>query len=231
MLKRLIKRFLGRFGWEIRRRGPESTSRLFEYRREDGSFDYDRYRRVQIDGNRNKLDKVWACEETIAFLAKYIRGRIAEPTFGICHGSRRGKEQAWFRRHLGCEVIGTEISDTASDFPHTIQWDFHEAKAEWLGAADFIYSNAFDHAYDPEKCLNAWMSCLKPNGICLIEHSSRHERASELDPFGAKIEVMPYLILNWGRGRYFVSDILDAPKKASESLRYDCCLVLQSARA
>ena len=39
---------------------------------------------------------------------------------------------------------------------------------------------------DPEKCLNSWMSCLRPGGLCIIEHSSRHEAqaANELDPFG-----------------------------------------------
>ncbi|MBK6621188.1 MAG: hypothetical protein IPG32_10020 [Saprospirales bacterium] len=51
---------------------------------------------------------------------------------------------------MNCEVIGTEISDSASKFSHTIEWDFHEVKPEWIGRADFIYSNSFDHSYDPE---------------------------------------------------------------------------------
>ena len=75
--------------------------------------------------------------------------------FGICHGTRRGKEQEWFRKYLGCGVIGTEISDTVEQFPHTIEWDFHETKAEWINSADFIYSNSLDHSYDPKKCLTA----------------------------------------------------------------------------
>jgi hypothetical protein len=47
--------------------------------------------------------------------------------------------------------MGTEISDTAGQFPYTIQWDFHKTKAEWIDATDFIYSNCFDHSYDPQK--------------------------------------------------------------------------------
>lgn len=42
-----------------------------------------------------------------------------------------------------------------------------------IDATDFVYSNSFDHSYDPEKCLNAWMSCLKKGGICILEHTSQ----------------------------------------------------------
>jgi hypothetical protein len=122
-------------------------------------------------------------------------------------------------------TIGTEISDSAEQFPNTIQWDFHEVKPEWIGAVDFIYSNSFDHTYDPEKCLNAWMSCLKPGGVCILGHSSGHEQAHELDPFGAHVARMPYLILTWGKGKYFVREILDAPSKKS-SLKYMKYIVL-----
>ena len=106
--------------------------------------------------------------------------------------------------------MGTEISETAKNFQNTIQWDFHKIKPEWLGAADFVYSNALDHSYDPPLCLNQWMLCLKDDGICIIEHSSGHENSNELDPFGAPIELMPYLVLKWSQGRFFVTEILNA---------------------
>jgi len=96
--------------------------------------------------------------------------------------------------------MGTEISDTATQFPNTIQWDFHEVKPEWVGAVDFIYSNSFDHTYDPERCLNAWMSCVRSGGMCILEHSSLHGTggATQLDPFGAELSQMPYLIARGG---------------------------------
>lgn len=199
--------------------------RLYRYQRDDGSFDYERYREVQTAGNKRKLDKVFAVEENIAFLAEWLRARMT-PQFGLCHGTRRGKEQEWFRKHLGCEVIGTEISDTATQFPHTIQWDFHEVKPEWVDAVDFIYSNSLDHSYDPKKALDAWMRCVRPGGgVCLLEHTSRHEHATELDPFGAGIDEMPGLIAAWGEGRYRVSDVLDAPS-VSPSVKYCRYLVV-----
>ncbi len=187
---------------------------LYSYEDSHGNFDYERYRRIQEEGNRRKIQNVWVLKENIAFLSTYIRRTVGVPVFGICHGTRRGNEQKWFRECLGCEVIGTEISDTASDFPDTIQWDFHEVRAEWVGAVDFIYSNSLDHSYDPEKCLNQWIRCLQSGGICILEHSTLHgaTNTSELDPFGADIALMPYLITKWGSGRYCVRELLDAPR-------------------
>ena len=213
----MLKRLLGKRPHPPRRAPGSPGYVLYQYLREDGSFDYERYRDTQQRGNKGKINNVWVLEENVAFLSSYIRERIPQPRFGICHGTRRGKEQEWFRKYLGCEVIGTEISETATTFPHTIQWDFHEVRPEWVGAADFIYSNSFDHSYDPQKCLTAWMRCLRPGGMTILEHSSLHEPqgASELDPFGADLVEMPYLITTWGDGRYGVRQLLPAPAKGS----------------
>ena len=179
--------------------------------------------------NKQKIDNVWVLEENIAFLADYIRNSNTDvPQFGICHGTRRGKEQEWFSKYLGCKVIGTEISDTAENFPNTLQWDFHETKAEWIDAVDFVYSNSFDHSYDPEECLNAWMSCVKSGGICIIEHTSKHSplSANQLDPFGAHLVVMPYLIARWGKGQYGVHELVEAPAKR-DNTDYVCFIIVK----
>ena len=230
MFKSAIRSVLRSRGYDIVRVrsnvSGNSGFEVYEYLRRDGCFDYGAYRLAQAEGNKGKLANVWVLEENIAFLADYIRRRVTNIKFGLCHGTRRGKEQQWFRQYLQCDVLGTEISDTATQFPHTIQWDFHEAKPEWVGGVDFIYSNSLEHSYDPEKCLNAWMSCLTRDGLCIIEHTSGHERASEMDPFGALISQMPYLILRWGNGAYAVREILDAPA-VRETLRYASYLVIQ----
>ncbi len=209
-----LDRLANFFGYEVLIRSRQvqihGGLQLYQYQRSDGSFDYDRYRRVQIVGNRRKLDHMWVREENIAMLSYYIRKNIPDPRFGICHGTRRGKEQEWFSKYLHCDVLGTDISDTANEFPNTIQWDFHDVKKEWLDNVDFIYSNSFDHTYDPQKCLNAWMSCMNANGLCIIEHSSGHERATELDPFGAPVAEMPYFVLKWASGRFCVTEVLSA---------------------
>jgi hypothetical protein len=219
MFKRLVRTFFYPTRHEARRVSKNREELpgyvLYHYLNKDGSFDYQKYRKIQADSNKMKIDNVWVIEENIAFLSEYIKNLIQSPQFGICHGTRRGKEQEWFRKYLGCEVIGTEISNTADTFPYTIQWDFHEVKSEWLDSVDFIYSNSFDHSYDPEKCLNAWTSCLRKGGLCFIEHSSLHEPmgASERDPFGADIVLMPYLITTWGKGKYGVRELLTPSAK------------------
>lgn len=184
---------------------------LYKYFDNNGNFNYEEYEKVQTAGNKKKLKLTWVLKSDIVFLSDYIISNLRSVDFGICHGTRRGKEQAWFRDYLDCEVIGTEISDTATKFSNTIQWDFHEVKSEWIGSVDFIYSNSLDHSYDPEKCINAWMSCLKSNGVCILEHTTSHETITRLDPFGAKRDIMPYLILEWGRGKYSVREILTNP--------------------
>lgn len=232
MLKRTVRSIFGQFGYEIRRLPKNRTESpgviIHSYLKKDGSFDYDKYRQIQEDGNKRKINNVWVIEENVVFLSNYIKSMVQSPHFGICHGTRQGKEQEWFRKYLGCDVIGTDISVTAGTFPHTIQWDFHEVKPEWIDACDFIYSNSFDHSYNPEMCLNAWTSCLRKGALCIIEHSSQHESrcASELDPFKADIILMPYLITTWGKGRYGVREILTAPVK-SDGVSYLYFIIIQ----
>ena len=235
MITNLIKKFLALLGYEVRRKRSRLISlndghEIYQYIGPDGQFDYDQYKRIQTYGNKRKVDEIWVSEEHVSFLSNYIQSVIGQPKFGICHGTRNGAEQRWFRQYLNCDVIGTEISDNAEEFSDTIQWDFHETKPEWISAVDFIYSNAFDHSYDPERCLNSWMSCLRNGGICIIEHTPSHVHASEIDPFGVHISQLPYLILSWGKGRYYVREILDAPTPAYE-LEYGKFLIIESVRS
>ncbi|MDR5652075.1 class I SAM-dependent methyltransferase [Ruixingdingia sedimenti] len=150
--------------------------------------DYETYRRVQQDGNKAKLGAQYVQKGHVFFLAGYLERELGAVRFGLCHGVRRGKEQGWFRRRLkGAEVIGTDISETATQFPNTVQWDFHDPNPEWAGRADFVYTNSWDHAFDPERAFNAWVDALRPGGLLLLDHTPGHvpRSASALDPFGA----------------------------------------------
>lgn len=231
-MKSIISKALKSFGYEIKKtkgnRIDNNYFTLYQYTDKNGDFDYQKYKEVQVAGNKRKIESVWVQEENIKFLADYISKTKRNADFGICHGTRRGKEQEWFMKYLNNKVIGTEISDNAKDFPHTIQWDFHEVKEEWINNVDFIYSNSLDHSYDPEKCLNAWMSCLKPGGICIIEHSSvdTPDFTSDLDPFGAHLGFMPYIILTWAKGKYGVRELISTPVK-KEFATYSSFIILE----
>lgn len=179
---------------------PNKTG-LFEYR------DYDHYKEVQIEGNLKKIDSCFVKEDNVKFLSDFLKKEISNLNFGICHGSRKGKEQEWFRKYLDIDVIGTEISPTATKFPNTIKWDFHDVKDEWVNNVDFIYSNSFDHSYKPKECLDSWMSCIKKSGLLILEWTNEHAESNELDPFGSTLK--GYLKL--AEKKYKIKQILKSP--------------------
>lgn len=182
--------------------------------------DYETYRRVQEEGNKAKIRAQFVKKGHIFFLAEWMQAQRAGGAridFGLCHGVRRGKEQAWFRRKLGdADVIGTDISETATGFENTVQWDFHDDNPEWQGRADFVYSNSWDHAYDPGKAFAAWARCLKPGGWLLIDHTRGHmpKSSNVLDPFGATREAVVKILTDSCGAAGRVTEVLDRTSDA-----------------
>lgn len=189
------------------------------YLNEKGEFDYDKYKKIQEDANKRKINKVFVSRISVALLAGYMQRHFDKQIkFGLCHGTRRGLEQAWFREFLRCEVIGTEISETATKFPHTIEWDFHEVKPEWVGAVDFIYSNSWDHSFDPQRCFTAWASCLRTGGLMILEHSRAHTASatSFVDPFGIEVDALCALVSQVGGETMKVRDVIHCQDSSME---------------
>ena len=204
VIRRIANRFLRAVGLKIIPLRHDELHYQYDYA---GGFAA--YRETQIRWNKAKLDWVWADPLTLEQIASDIE-RHALKT-GICHGARNGFEVKWFRERLKTDVIGTDISETATEFPDMVVHDFHEARADWVGKFDFVYTNSLDQAFDPERALNAWADQLTSNGRIYIEHTlTGHSAAgaSEMDPFGAHPMIMPYLLFEWGRGKYQLADIL-----------------------
>lgn len=199
-------------------------SKLYKYP------NYQEYINNQIQANRQKLECIFVEEESIQLLSEYLKNNILlelkeekHPRqeldyFGICHGTRRGKEQEWFQKYLGIKVIGTEISPTATQFKDTIQHDFHEVKDEWIQKVDFIYSNSFDHSPEPEYCLDQWMKCIRPNGVIILEWTVQHgpEYSDKIDPYGASIDEYIKLI----NKKYKVIEILKRESKKRGEIKF-----------
>jgi SAM-dependent methyltransferase len=205
MLMRIVNRALAPFGVKVI---PKRLDDLF-YQHDYGAGGFEAYQRTQIHWNKAKLHKVWADAQTLEVVANDIERRDLKS--GLCHGARNGFEVAWLGKRLRAKVIGTDISETAADFPGMVVQDFHEPRDEWVGAWDFIYTNSLDQAFDPRKALDTWADQLAPNGCIYIEHTMAHSAAgaSHIDPFGAHPMAMPYLIFQWGRGKYGLADILE----------------------
>ena len=157
---------------------------------------YQEYLDTQIEFTEQKMvnNPSWVNPLDIQGLVRYIFEYNPDVKFGLCHGTRRGLEQIEFintfsKLNKDVKVIGTEINPSvAKKYPNTIEWDFSKIKDEWVNSVDFIFTNSFDHCYDPHKTLDLWMSCLNENGLCIIEWTESDINSRAGDPFGATYE-------------------------------------------
>ena len=141
---------------------------------------YDDYVKAQTKANVKKIKKVWVQKSTIS----KIYNKIPMAANILCHGTRNAAEQKYFSdMYPMANIIGTEISYTASDFPMTVQHDFHEVVNDWIGEFDIVYSNSFDHSYDPEKCMSTWANQLTNIGtLCIELQCGENNRSKATDP-------------------------------------------------
>lgn len=180
---------------------------------------YEEYVKCQVAANKKKSQNVWAKEKNIKAIAKYLKSR--KPEFGLCHGVRQGFEIDWFRKYLPlCATWGSEIGDIIH--PYTFKWDFNQPNEDWWGKFDFIYSNSFDHAYDPEVTLNIWAAQLKPKGLIILEYDRRQEHTGEIsrkvnktDPVSIRFNELIELVPKWIKGAK-IKDILNMPVVTQE---------------
>ena len=129
--------------------------------------DYDEYVKWQIQTNKEKKGWIYVKPATINQIAK---NKPFAATI-LCHGTRAAGEQTFFKKHFpNAEIIGTEISDNATEYPMTIQHDFNVQKPEWVGKFDIIYSNAIDHSIDPKATLSTWRDQLSQTGRLYVEY-------------------------------------------------------------
>ena len=175
--------------------------------------DYNHY----IEGQKTKQNyqDLWSKSDVIYQLAEYIKNNVPNPKIGICHGVRRGEEVKYFLDSFkqlnldSVKVIGTDICDFDIEEDNGIPvhpnvlypWDFHQIKDEWVDSIDFIYTNSFDHTFNPVELLDRWMICLNEDGICIIEWQDAssegtgvNEGSGDCDCFGATVKEIKELI-------------------------------------
>ena len=195
-IKNLINKTLIKFGYRISK--INTTGELFKIHKYKN---YEEYKDTQIFFNKQKINKVWADENTLKIVSNFLKENIkSEKIKGLCHGSRNGFEQKCFINEIpNAEVIGTDISETANDYDNSIVHDFHDEKKDWIENFDFVYSNSLDQSYDPEKALNTWINQVKKDRYVIIEHSDQHGVISsgKMDPFGVEANFFPYLLTEW----------------------------------
>jgi hypothetical protein len=166
--------------------------KIFEY---EG---YEDYVRAQVEANLAKLDVVWVTPQSVAAVCEH-RGQGVRRV--LCHGTRNAAEQLLFRSHYpSAEIIGTEISPTAVQFPMTCQWDMMWPNLDWFGMFDVVYSNAIDHALYPGQTVRTWLGQLAESGVLYIDHANgeRCNRSTRMDPLEISDEEMEALIVRCG---------------------------------
>jgi hypothetical protein len=135
--------------------------KVFEYK------NYNEYVESQKEANEHKQHMSFVDKKTIKKIFDICGPKIQNV---LCHGTRRGQEQEYFKYYYPkAEVIGSEIG--ISSWPMTVQHDFNEIREEWINKFDVIYSNSIDHAYDIENTITVWSNQLYDRGRMFIEKS------------------------------------------------------------
>ena len=67
-------------------------------------------------------------------------------------------------------------------YSNMIQHDMQELKEEWIDSVDMIYSNSYDHCYDPQKCMTNWVKCLTKTGLIFLHVGEYHFEDKRKDP-------------------------------------------------
>jgi len=190
---RVTNKALDAFGLEVRRKSADLY--LHEY------SSYEQYKETQVFHNKRKLERVWADERTLNLLVERVLQDFTNERelFALCHGTRNGFEQNHIASKLNVRIIGTDISDTAKQFPRSVQWDFHDRNEAWVGQCDFVYTNSLDQSWKPRSAIATWLDQLKKGGLLFIEHTEAHgaDGASEMDPFGVSPNYLPFVLCDW----------------------------------
>tara|TARA_B110001452_G_C15145410_1_gene398768 strand:+ start:279 stop:968 length:690 start_codon:yes stop_codon:yes gene_type:complete len=214
--KNLVNNLLFKVGYRISKiNNTNELVKIYEYK------DYDEYKESQIHFNKKKINHVWADEETLLIIINFLKKNINKnDILGICHGSRNGFEQSFFNKNFtNSKIIGTDISDTATNFKDSIVWDFHDENKEWINYFDFVYSNSLDQSFDPKKALSTWLNQINKNGFIIIEHSEQHGviASGKMDPFGVEANYFPYLISQWFGHKISIKIIQSIKKNKANS--------------
>ena len=131
---------------------------------------YEDYVKQQTITNKAKINNVWAVASNMKDIKNYCDEHNINVINILCHGTRNGAELQYFQNNFpDSGVLGTDISDTATQFPNTVQWDFHNVNDDWTGQFDIVYTNSWDHAYDFEKALDVWMGQLTDTGRLFLD--------------------------------------------------------------
>jgi len=158
--------------------------------------DYKEYLETQIETNILKSrgfgsGHCWAHDSELKAIGAMIVNE-APSTLGICHGVRTGHEVRVLRGYLQSDVIGTDLE--TNGFSDVYKWDFNQQNDEWVGRFGWVYSNAFDHCYDPEHTLEVWVDQTMVDGFVILHWTAEHEKINRVNCIGGGVNELEEVV-------------------------------------
>jgi len=150
----------------------------------------EQYRKAQIVRFHAKEERLWMQPATADEIARMARLHFGDQGAALCHGARNGRELHLLGDRLpGWTIIGTDIAPDCTKYPGMIHHDFHEPRPEWEGRMDIVYTNALDHALQPDRAVATWIQQLHPFGCLLVEWTPSHAgHTNNADCFAATLD-------------------------------------------
>jgi SAM-dependent methyltransferase len=100
----------------------------------------------------------------------------------LCLAARQGTEVKAFH-DLGCFAVGLDLNP-GPDNPLVLPGDFHNVPFPST-SVDVIFTNSFDHSFDPQKLIGEIVRLLKPGGVLVIEAIQGEAQASTPDYYAS----------------------------------------------
>jgi SAM-dependent methyltransferase len=117
-----------------------------------------------------------------------LRERLREHPFirpgasVLCLAARQGTEVKAFH-DLGCFAVGLDLNP-GPDNPLVLPGDFHNVPFP-TASVDVIFTNSFDHSFDPTKLIGEIIRLLKPGGVLVLEAIQGEANASTPDYYAS----------------------------------------------
>jgi SAM-dependent methyltransferase len=100
-------------------------------------------------------------------VARLRAGALLKPGASVlCLGARQGTEVKAFQ-DLGCFAIGIDLNPGGEN-KFVLPGDFHAVQFP-DGCVDVVFTNSFDHTFDPEKLIGEIARLLKTDGLLIVE--------------------------------------------------------------
>ena len=175
--------------------------------------DYDMYHRAQARTVQRRSPGPFFAEHEIDAICEWLKKHEIKPVRGVCHGARCGTEVAAFKERMpDLDIIGTDLfpeqtkvrdKERVKDVK-VIKWDFMKPHRRWTNHFDLIYSNSMDHAFDPYRCAEVWLSQLRRKGWLFVQWCFADRYASGGDCVGATLDEYIQVFMRYGT----VKDVL-----------------------